>query len=142
MVVSLDLFFCASRRRHTICALVTGVQTCALPISPETKWVKVDGRFGDGEFKDRFGTYIFGVDALKSFDPAPTAQILNLVESAPPGSGDSVADTAEWCVSGNACAEQNEQFCSKLVAELATEQTRAGGKRGKFQVSGKGNESG
>src|SRR3546814_17474873 len=25
--------FFASRRRHTICALVTGVQTCALPIS-------------------------------------------------------------------------------------------------------------
>src|SRR3546814_2483413 len=25
--------FCASRRRHTRCALVTGVQTCALPIS-------------------------------------------------------------------------------------------------------------
>src|SRR3546814_6717107 len=29
---SLSLFF-ASRRRHTRCALVTGVQTCALPIS-------------------------------------------------------------------------------------------------------------
>src|SRR3546814_4635213 len=26
------VFFCASRRRHTRCALVTGVQTCALPI--------------------------------------------------------------------------------------------------------------
>src|SRR3546814_1739895 len=26
-------FFFASRRRHTGCALVTGVQTCALPIS-------------------------------------------------------------------------------------------------------------
>src|SRR3546814_16858473 len=26
-------FFFASRRRHTSCALVTGVQTCALPIS-------------------------------------------------------------------------------------------------------------
>src|SRR3546814_21056267 len=26
-------FFCSSRRRHTRCALVTGVQTCALPIS-------------------------------------------------------------------------------------------------------------
>src|SRR3546814_8074502 len=25
--------FCSSRRRHTRCALVTGVQTCALPIS-------------------------------------------------------------------------------------------------------------
>src|SRR3546814_1022875 len=28
-------FFCSSRRRHTICALVTGVQTCALPISTD-----------------------------------------------------------------------------------------------------------
>src|SRR3546814_17320656 len=27
------MFFFSSRRRHTICALVTGVQTCALPIS-------------------------------------------------------------------------------------------------------------
>src|SRR3546814_2441259 len=26
------LFFFSSRRRHTSCALVTGVQTCALPI--------------------------------------------------------------------------------------------------------------
>src|SRR3546814_3720179 len=28
------LFFFSSRRQHTRCALVTGVQTCALPISP------------------------------------------------------------------------------------------------------------
>src|SRR3546814_6610518 len=28
------IVFCSSRRRHTRCALVTGVQTCALPISP------------------------------------------------------------------------------------------------------------
>src|SRR3546814_9801389 len=28
----LVLFFFSSRRRHTSCALVTGVQTCALPI--------------------------------------------------------------------------------------------------------------
>src|SRR3546814_16673134 len=28
-----DYFFFSSRRRHTRCALVTGVQTCALPIS-------------------------------------------------------------------------------------------------------------
>src|SRR3546814_2608461 len=27
------VFFFSSRRRHTSCALVTGVQTCALPIS-------------------------------------------------------------------------------------------------------------
>src|SRR3546814_4377762 len=29
-------FFFSSRRRHTRCALVTGVQTCALPICDKT----------------------------------------------------------------------------------------------------------
>src|SRR3546814_1829343 len=31
------LFFFSSRRRHTRCALVTGVQTCALPIFPTSE---------------------------------------------------------------------------------------------------------
>src|SRR3546814_2716628 len=31
-------FFFSSRRRHTRCALVTGVQTCALPITPARRW--------------------------------------------------------------------------------------------------------
>src|SRR3546814_6535502 len=31
-IVLLFVFFFSSRRRHTRCALVTGVQTCALPI--------------------------------------------------------------------------------------------------------------
>src|SRR3546814_10804467 len=33
MFICLGMFFFSSRRRHTRCALVTGVQTCALPIS-------------------------------------------------------------------------------------------------------------
>src|SRR3546814_6140971 len=32
MICSFFFFFFSSRRRHTRCALVTGVQTCALPI--------------------------------------------------------------------------------------------------------------
>src|SRR3546814_2790341 len=32
MTVCMLFCFCSSRRRHTRCALVTGVQTCALPI--------------------------------------------------------------------------------------------------------------
>src|SRR3546814_5746990 len=32
MIVGYWVFFFSSRRRHTRCALVTGVQTCALPI--------------------------------------------------------------------------------------------------------------
>src|SRR3546814_7610693 len=37
MLVLCFLFFFSSRRRHTRCALVTGVQTCALPISTAGK---------------------------------------------------------------------------------------------------------
>src|SRR3546814_6293330 len=36
-VGSFFFFFFSSRRRHTRCALVTGVQTCALPISVSAK---------------------------------------------------------------------------------------------------------
>src|SRR3546814_5437853 len=32
-------FLFSSRRRHTRCALVTGVQTCALPIFPELQGI-------------------------------------------------------------------------------------------------------
>src|SRR3546814_3482584 len=35
-------FFFSSRRRHTRCALVTGVQTCALPISARPSSVPPD----------------------------------------------------------------------------------------------------
>src|SRR3546814_20061227 len=40
------VFFFSSRRRHTRCALVTGVQTCALPILPR-RWR--EALEGDGE---------------------------------------------------------------------------------------------
>src|SRR3546814_8978792 len=36
------VFFFSSRRRHTRCALVTGVQTCALPICGESETARVD----------------------------------------------------------------------------------------------------
>src|SRR3546814_3878169 len=37
-------FFYSSRRRHTRCALVTGVQTCALPISDGAATLKAEYR--------------------------------------------------------------------------------------------------
>src|SRR3546814_2614574 len=43
-VVYLCFFFFSSRRRHTRCALVTGVQTCALPICGD--WAR------DADWKD------------------------------------------------------------------------------------------
>src|SRR3546814_12324255 len=46
-------FFFSSRRRHTRCALVTGVQTCALPISIETTVTPV--ACGPGERRQQHG---------------------------------------------------------------------------------------
>src|SRR3546814_2923372 len=40
-------FFFSSRRRHTRCALVTGVQTCALPISAMEKKLLAIAASGD-----------------------------------------------------------------------------------------------
>src|SRR3546814_4895899 len=46
-MVLLLFFFFSSRRRHTRCALVTGVQTCALPIyagrSFTASWIPPEG---------------------------------------------------------------------------------------------------
>src|SRR3546814_4390683 len=46
-----EYFFFSSRRRHTRCALVTGVQTCALPIcrrsrTPSPSWAVRTGNCG------------------------------------------------------------------------------------------------
>src|SRR3546814_9483755 len=59
--------FCASRRRHTMCALVTGVQTCALPILPrgdlEGLVDVVDGE-GDAVHADLVGPGGLGLDRV------------------------------------------------------------------------------
>src|SRR3546814_5481906 len=45
----LHFFFFSSRRRHTRCALVTGVQTCALPIFPNApNLVRAGGQISAG----------------------------------------------------------------------------------------------
>src|SRR3546814_5898594 len=51
MWVWVVLFFCffSSRRRHTSCALVTGVQPCALPISEGGRAADGHGAAGAGE---------------------------------------------------------------------------------------------
>src|SRR3546814_3356847 len=55
------LFFFSSSRRHTICALVTGVQTCALPIFAQALGDEPDRRRVAVEIGERhFG---FGIDA-------------------------------------------------------------------------------
>src|SRR3546814_11738873 len=79
-------FFFSSRRRHTRCALVTGVQTCALPISRSaqpgscnsaivSQWFRrgpiktqFPGATGaiDGRQRDSFQPGRFGTDKVQS----------------------------------------------------------------------------
>src|SRR3546814_7587193 len=51
-VIFFGFFFFSSRRRHTRCALVTGVQTCALPISTVRCTRPCTGRPSKGLFLD------------------------------------------------------------------------------------------
>src|SRR3546814_14373509 len=72
-------FFFSSRRRHTRCALVTGVQTCALPISerPHAFEVVEAAHFGPEQVDD----HVAGVDQHpigvgQSFDTDAVARFL------------------------------------------------------------------
>src|SRR3546814_5338045 len=66
LCVCLFFFFFSSRRRHTRCALVTGVQTCALPILMP---VYADGfAAAEAEVLLRFGevgTRDYDIDSVK-----------------------------------------------------------------------------
>src|SRR3546814_21009773 len=77
-------FFFSSRRRHTRCALVTGVQTCALPISSS------DARGGRS---DLFASRRFG------FPYRTTFRILVLCErkAIAKGSGPTISVTPVSC---------------------------------------------
>src|SRR3546814_3893926 len=54
------LFFFSSRRRHTRCALGTGVQTCALPIFAISE-AGIDRGRADMRFRVKFGTFLRGI---------------------------------------------------------------------------------
>src|SRR3546814_11874743 len=49
------MFFFSSRRRHTRCALVTGVQTCALPISRYPVSILADPILDQDDDSDHLG---------------------------------------------------------------------------------------
>src|SRR3546814_14886766 len=70
-VLVFSWFFFSSRRRHTSCALVTGVQTCALPICA---WVGVDPQVAEGQqdpfFHNRVVGSVSDEDPFATGDPA------------------------------------------------------------------------
>src|SRR3546814_6451578 len=62
-----SIFFFSSRRRHTRCALVTGVQTCALPIWRRTRISQPMDRFTSSMNRNR---KLPPLGALRAFEAA------------------------------------------------------------------------
>src|SRR3546814_4703154 len=75
-------FFFSSRRRHTRCALVTGVQTCALPICesvdahPQARlgWLIATIGLGLGGL---WAYYVLNFGGFWAWDPVETANLLS-----------------------------------------------------------------
>src|SRR3546814_8752904 len=99
MCLSLLFFFFSSRRRHTRCALVTGVQTCALPISMKG----LPLAYGKDMQEDKEPVFD-AVDSLELCVAACAGMIGDLKANAPvlqaaAGEGYTTAtDLADWCV--------------------------------------------
>src|SRR3546814_5194938 len=62
-------FFFSSRRRHTRCALVTGVQTCALPISDDARQFRPHPAAAQPHRLNRKSNGETRVNAVLSFTP-------------------------------------------------------------------------
>src|SRR3546814_5617296 len=87
MSFNLCCFFFSSRRRHTRCALVTGVQTCALPISAQIRGACFERKHRDARIgaawqtgckmrKDDPMTY-----AITGLDPEPFAPLFAMSDA-------------------------------------------------------------
>src|SRR3546814_15584821 len=100
------VFFFSSRRRHTRCALVTGVQTCALPISSTTgsDGVFRFARLGNGDYVATVG------DAMRAVRvTAGTVQTLSFTVT-----GGANAKTLEQVVvTGQAATSPAKDFYSQ-----------------------------
>src|SRR3546814_8838844 len=97
-------FFFSSRRRHTRCALVTGVQTCALPIYVELRealgWISVPGDCSSLEgVKTRTGAGTTVTQAINTrFDIYERAN-----NNAQSGTGNNGNGNNASCPSGGLC---------------------------------------
>src|SRR3546814_1607415 len=93
--VLLFLFFFSSRRRHTRCALVTGVQTCALPISASA--TPMSGSEDFSEYVDAgVPSLFFGIGG---YDPAVLADLKAKGEPAPTNHRSEERRVGKECVS-------------------------------------------
>src|SRR3546814_7825383 len=126
------MFFFSSRRRHTRCALVTGVQTCALPIYLATEAngtgpFELESSAAGGITLSAFEDHWSGAPSVSGveirFISEPTTALTELetggihwTDNVPPQQVDSLADAGEIVV---------EQVPSVDYWYMATNMTKA-----------------
>src|SRR3546814_14921204 len=120
------IVFFSSRRRHTMCALVTGVQTCALPI------------FGRPQRKGHMGVAHRPQDGSTCREPeSALSEWFQLRDVAEPGgraqlAADGLQPLAAAGVHPRHCGWSELQRRPDNKAELATRQGRPRGWRGEI----------
>src|SRR3546814_13395400 len=100
------MFIFSSRRRHTICALVTGVQTCALPIFESVRRL-AEGQIGN--FQGRLERLHGARGGTDGFDNGLSVMI------------DRACAEDDWQVVGSTCPRplRDEQAAVRAPAERA-----------------------
>src|SRR3546814_1652864 len=94
------IFFFSSRRRHTSCALVTGVQTCALPI-----WGEVADQADDAAcLRDRL------VDRIDDAVVRAAIDLGEVLGDGPAGRGDAIAVQKAREIGRASCRERVCQY--------------------------------
>src|SRR3546814_4981665 len=99
-------FFFSSRRRHTRCALVTGVQTCALPISlcmatqKRTQSIRILESLGTlSSDKGFLDSMVTGGRLLRTRVCCPRCEVMARYQLAPPETRSEERRVGKECVS-------------------------------------------
>ena len=112
-------FFFSSRRRHTRCADVTGVQTCALPISLYQGNIGIPTNVTHASAK----TEDDARKLIESLMMGQSTESLDLPTPIAPSSGDSQANA-----SSSKCQHSNSSpaFCYGVASKIITTNSRFG----------------
>src|SRR3546814_71035 len=155
------VFFFSSRRRHTRCALVTGVQTCALPISINTmvdqlssfasevsrvaREVGTEGKLGgQADVKGVAGTWKDLTDNVNAMATNLTSQVRNIADVTTAVANGDLSKKITVDVKGeilelkdtiNTMVDQLSSFASE-VSRVAREVGTEGKLGGQAQVGG------
>lgn len=98
-----------------------GLQSGLPGPNAQSRIIRFDVRFVQGDYQDRFGNYSMPIEALRRED-LPNHGLVNLIDDFQTGSGDTVTETISWCANASALAVASGSFCDQLASAWALQQ--------------------